>query len=93
MDRRTLRTDYDLPPVPRDHHAFPVLADEQGLEALRVGRELQHSAVNLDPQHARAYSDALRRRRVIRLSALVFALEAAAIVAVSIAQALNWWPA
>jgi hypothetical protein len=93
MDHRTLRTAYDLPPVPRDHHAFPGLADEQGFEALRVGLELQHCAVNLGPQHARAYSDALRRRRVIRLSALVFALDAAAIIAVSIGQALNWWPA
>jgi hypothetical protein len=93
MGRRTLRTDYDLPPVPREHHAFPGLADEQGREALRVGLELQHSAVNLDPQHARAYADALRRRRVIRLSALVFALEAAALLAVSIGQAMNWWPA
>jgi hypothetical protein len=93
MGRRTLRTAHDLPQVHRDHHVLPGLADERGYEALRVGLELQHSAVNLDPQHARAYSDALRRRRVIRLSALVFALEAAAMVAVSIGQALNWWPA
>jgi hypothetical protein len=92
MGRRTLRTAHDLPHVHRDHHVLPGLADERGYEALRVGLELQAAAVTLDPQHARAYSGALRRRRVIRLAVLVFALEAAAIVAV-IGQALNWWPA
>ena len=91
MGRRTLRTDYDLPRVTRDHHAAPRLADERGFEALRIGRELQQSAITLGPQHARAYTAALRRRRVIRLSLLVFALEAVAGVAV-IGQALEWWP-
>jgi hypothetical protein len=91
MGRRTLRTDYDLPQVSRDHYAAPRLTEGQGLEVLRAGRQLQEAAVLLDPQHARAHSGALRRRRVVRLAVVVFALEIAASIAV-IGQALEWWP-
>jgi hypothetical protein len=91
MGRRTGRIDYDLPRVHRDHFAAPGLGEEQGREALRLGRQLQESAVGLDAQHARDHADRLRRRRVIRLSALVFALEICAGVAV-VGNALQWWP-
>ena len=91
MGRRTARTDYDLPQVRREHFAAPSLDPEQGREALRIGRQLQESATTLDPQHARAHAARLRRRRVTRLSILVFVLEAAAAVAV-FGDQLHWWP-
>lgn len=77
--------------VHRDHHAAPSLREEQGREALRFGRDLQDFAATLGPQHARAHADALRRKRVIRLSLLVFVLEIEASIAV-VGQALGWWP-
>jgi len=91
MGRRTARTDYDLPRVHREHHAAPSLSEDQGREALRLGRQLQDSAAQLDPQHARAHAARQRRRRVIRLSLLVFVLEIGAAVAV-VGDGLHWWP-
>ena len=91
MGRRTARIDYELPVVHRDHHAAPSLGDEKGRDALRFGRDLRQSAVTLAPQHARAYADARRRKRVIRLSLLVLALEIEASIAVA-GHALGWWP-
>jgi hypothetical protein len=91
MGRRT-RINYDeLPVVHRDHYAAPHLADDQAFEALRGALHLQESATRLEPQHARAYTDGLRRRRVIKLAAVTFTLEIVACVAV-VGNALDWWP-
>jgi hypothetical protein len=93
MGRRTLRIDYgELPVVQRDHYAAPHLVDDQVSTALRDVLQLQQSASRLEPQHARAHTDALRRRRVIRLSLVTFGLELAAGIAV-VGHVLGWWPA
>jgi hypothetical protein len=91
MARRTLRTDYDLPRVHRDHNVAPRMADEQAREALRVGLDLQQTAVHLDPQHAREAADAVLRQHILHLAVLAFILEIAVGVVV-IGAALDWWP-
>lgn len=79
--------------IQRAHHAAPTLSGEQGRETLRIVRTLQETALKLDPQHARAHADTLRRKRVVRLSLLVYALETETEAGVAIVgHALSWWP-
>ncbi len=87
---RRSRTQVDLPVVVRHHHAAPRLAEEQGREALSFGLDLQRSATALAPEHARIAREEQRRRRILRWSRRVGALDLVAAAAAVAAWSSGW---